>query len=259
MAPMKTRVAKLYVEEAGDRSKPAVVFHHALGASSRMWRAQIEALSQTHYVLAYDARSHGQSEEIDAPARIEDLVEDALDVLNVYNFKSVSWVGLSMGGMVGMALAALYPERVDRLVAANTSALMGPAEIWEQRIALVQTEGLQTVADLMRERWFLPQSLEGQAGDVEAILKVVAETKPRGYIRACEAIRDMDLRETIRAIKAPTLVIVGDEDPSTPPAMGEDIAHRIEGAQLATIPARHLSNIDAPEVFNALLSKFLSA
>jgi 3-oxoadipate enol-lactonase len=247
-----------YVLE-GAANAPLLVLSNSLGAELGMWDAQTAEFSKRYRVLRYDNRGHGQSSAPKAPYSLEEVAQDAALLIAHMGEGAVHFCGLSLGGMVGMWLATHRPELIDKLVLCNTSALLGPRENWEARIAAVREAGMQAVVKAVMERWFTEgfrsKSAALVAGVEQSFLKVSVE----GYAGCCAAIRDMDQRKAIADIKATTMVVAGTHDPSTPPAMGQAIAETIHGARYVELPAAHLSNIEAAAAFNDVVGHFLSA
>jgi 3-oxoadipate enol-lactonase len=180
---------------------------------------------------------------------MEMLGRDALAVLDAAKVEKTDWCGLSMGGMVGMWLGASAPGRVNRLILSNTSAYFENKQIWNDRIALVREKGLTAVVQGTIERWFTQAFREREPQKVKTIAEMFLAAKPEGYIACGQAVRDMDHREIIRAVTAPTLIIAGRYDPATTLEMGELIRSRIPGAALTILDAAHLSNIEQPHEY----------
>ena len=249
---------RIFYRFDGKPEAPPLVLSNSLGTNLGMWDPQMDALAARFRVLRYDSRGHGQSAVPPGPYRIEDLGRDVLALLDVLGLKRVRFCGLSKGGMVGMWLACNAPERVERLVLCNTSAYLGPKELWKARIDAVRAGGMEAVTPQVLERWFTPEFRARAPEAVEKVRRMLLTTPAEGYAACCAAIRDMDQRETIAAIRAPTLVVVGSRDPATPPEHGRAIADRIRGAKLVELPAAHLSNVEAAEAFTAPVLEFLS-
>jgi 3-oxoadipate enol-lactonase len=160
--------------------------------------------------------------------------------------------------MVGMWLAANAPQLVKRAVFANTSAYFGQPEVWNQRIAQVETEGMQAAAEGTIQRWLTKDFMNNDPAATAKMLAMIAGIPPEGYIAAAAAVRDMDLRGSLAKIACPVLVIAGALDPSTPPAMGEAIVDGISNARLAILDCEHLSNVEKADEFNSLVARFLA-
>jgi 3-oxoadipate enol-lactonase len=147
---------------------------------------------------------------------------------------------------------------VNRLVLSNTAAQIGTPAGWNSRISAVREQGIDAIVDGSIERWFTPSFIAREPATIEAIRRVLRTTSAEGYASCCEAVRDMDLRESAPRIRAPTLVIAGDADQSTTPADAEWLASHIPGGRAVVLSAAHLANIEARDAFNAELTAFLS-
>jgi 3-oxoadipate enol-lactonase len=220
-----------------------------------MWDPQVAALSATHRVIRHDHRGHGGSPVPPPPYELAGLGADVLALLDALGLERVDWCGLSLGGMVGMWLAAHAPERLGRLALCCTSAQLGTPESWAERVDAVRAGGTDGVADAGVGRWLTP-GFAATHPDLAARLRaMIAATDDDGYVGCCQAIASMDLRPALGRIRAPTLVIAGADDPSTPPEHGEVIAAGIPGARLEVVAdAAHLANVQQPEAVGALLA-----
>jgi 3-oxoadipate enol-lactonase len=185
------------------------------------------------------------------------VATDALELMDTLGIECADYCGVSMGGMVGMWLAAHHPTRVRRLVLASTSAHMAPRQPWIDRAALVRAEGMSAVAEPTLDRWLTPGFRDSDSEAFGIIRDQLIATDPQGYAGCAMAVGEMDLRADLELITAPTLVIVADDDPSTPPSHGEAIAASIEGAELVRFPGRHLALAERPEQFAAAIREFL--
>lgn len=245
---------ELHHEVAGPPDAPPLLLLNSLGTTLEMWGPQIPALTGQFRVIRCDTRGHGLSPVPPAPYSVEDLAGDALALLDRLGIERAHVVGLSLGGMVAMNLAARAPERVDRLALLCTSALLGPPETWDQRVAAVRAGGTAAVADAVVARWLHQGRLDSDPTTVAYVRDLVASTPAEGYVGAALAVRDSDRRADLARITAPTLVIAGAEDPSTPPEHLHRIAEGIAGSRLVEIPAcAHLATIDQPEAVTAAL------
>ncbi len=230
----------------GPEDAPVVVFSNSLGTTLELWDPQVPAFTPALRMLRYDQLGHGRSEVPPGPYTVEQLGRELLGLLDSLELGHVSFCGLSLGGAVGQWLGAHAPERIDRLVLAGTTAYFGPPERWIERAAQVEAEGMGPVAEATMARWFTP----GFAGTAP-YRETLASTPAEGYIACCNALAVWDFRSELIGISAPTLVVVGAEDPATPPEQAEAIAEGIPGARLAVMPgAAHLVNVEQPEAFN---------
>jgi 3-oxoadipate enol-lactonase len=189
------------------------------------------------------------------PYDIADLGRDVLDLLDRNQIERAHFCGLSMGGMTGMWLAANAPERIDRLVLLCTTAYFGTPEVWIERAATVREHGTEAVADASIERWFTAGFREREPALAARFRAMIASQPAEGYVECCGMLERLDLRDELPGIRAPTLVIAGAQDPSTPPdPHAHLIAERIPGARLEVLdPAAHFANVERAETVTDLI------
>lgn len=243
---------------SGRPDAPVVVFSNSLGSTHRMWDAQLATFEERFRVVRYDTRGHGQSPVPDGPYSIDDLADDVIALLDALDVERAHVVGLSLGGMTAMRLAARNPERVDRLALLCTGAQLPPASAWTDRAATVRADGTKAVAEAVVARWFTPQFL-AERPDLKAEHEaMVAATPAEGYAGCCEAIAALDLRADLPNITAPTLAIAGTDDPATPPAKLAEIADTVRNGRLVEVAhAAHLANAEQPGIITPALIDFL--
>lgn len=258
MAEMQIGTEIFNVEIDGPVDAPPLLVSNSLGTDLHMWDGQMPVLTQKFRVIRYDSRGHGGSIAEDGPYSIEQLGQDALNILDALDISKANYLGLSLGGMVGMWLMTHHGHRIEKAVLANTGAQLGNYDFWNMRIRTSRNEGMEPLVAGTIERWFSPEFCDRAPDEVAKVAQMVRDTPPLGYASCCAAIRDMDQREAIRSIKNPVLVIVGTKDPATPPAMGGLIAGTIPGARLIDLDAAHLSNIEAEAAFTRAVVSFLS-
>lgn len=244
---------------SGPTDAPPVLLSNSLTCDLSMWNRVVAALSSHFRVIRYDGRGQGDSVTTPGPYTLGQLSRDALSVLDAVGIERAHVCGISMGGMVGMWLAVNAPHRIDRAVLANTAAYMGPASLWDGRIALARQGAMQAVATPTLARWFPPAFHASEPEVVAGMRPAILATPVDGYVACCEAIRDMDQRMSIRSITTPTLVIVGANDPATTPADGAFIHEAIAGSHLVMLPAGHISAVETPDAFSRAVLAFLAA
>ena len=243
----------------GDPAAPVLMLSGSLGSTLAMWEPQLP-LAERFRLIRYDHPGHGGSRPAVGPLTIDDLGGGVVELLDELELERVSFCGLSLGGMVAMWLASRAPERLDRLVLCCTAARLGPPEFWEERAELVRREGMAAVADTVVERWFTPRFHETRPSEVDRFRAMLLGADPESYARCCEAIRDLDLRDDLKAIAAPTIVIAGAEDPSTPVEHAETIVRGIAGSRLVVVPeAAHLANVEQADAVNRAVLEHLAA
>jgi len=241
-------------------SGPWVTLSHSLTCDLTMWDEIAVALAPTFTVLRYDTRGHGGTTAPEGPYSFEQLSADVTGLLDALKIERTHFVGLSMGGMIGQYLALLAPQRLNKLVIASSTSRIPPeaSPLWDERIAIVRTQGCAGLVEGTLGRWFTPEFRAGRPDVMQRIGKLIADTPAAGYAGCVAAIRQLDITARIGAIRTPALVIVGEQDPGTPPAMSSVIASGIPGARLDIIPsASHLCCIEQPETFKQLVAGFL--
>ena len=248
---------RLAASLTGPAGAPVLVLGNSLGTTRELWQPQLAALGARFRLLRYEHRGHGGSPAPPGPYALADLGGDVLRLLDEFEVESASYCGVSLGGMLGMWLAANAPSRVRALALCCTSAYLPPVQMWTDRAALVRSAGMASIAQQVVGRWFTPPFAGRQPGTVASFVATLEEhVVPEGYAGCCEAIAAMDLRPSLTSVTAPTLVIAGAEDPATPPWHGAAIAAAIPGARLRVIRgAAHLANVSqAAEITAALLA-----
>jgi 3-oxoadipate enol-lactonase len=240
----------------GRPGAPVVVLSNSLGTTAAMWDPNLAALEEHFQVVRYDTRGHGLSPVPAGPYDIDDLADDVVALLDRVGAERAHFVGLSLGGMTGLRLAARDPDRVDRLVVLCTSAHLPPSSGWTSRAATVRAEGTAAVAEAVVGRWFTPDHLTPVLRKESE--ETVSATPREGYASCCEAIATMDLRDDLAAIRADTLAIAGADDPATPPEHLRRIAEGVRRGRLLVVPdAAHLANAQQPDVVNEAILEHL--
>ena len=243
----------------GPNEAPVVVLSNSLGSTMSMWDANLADLEEHFRVVRYDTRGHGGSPVPDGPYEIDDLVDDVVALLDDLGVTRAHFVGLSLGGMTGIRLAAREPDRVDRLVVLCTGAHLEPASAWHDRAATVRSHGTAAVAQAVVARWFTPGLLASDPALQAFSEAMVADTPAEGYASCCEVIATMDLRDDLALISAPTLAIAGADDPATPPPHLAQIADAVRNGRLVVVPdAAHLANAQQPRTITPAIIEHLT-
>jgi 3-oxoadipate enol-lactonase len=243
----------------GPPGAPVLVLGNSIGTTRAVWDPQARALGARFRLLRFEYPGHGGSPAPPGPYSIGDLAGGVLALLDDYQIQSASYCGISLGGMVGIWLAAHAPRRITALGLCCTSAYLDLA--WAERAALVRSRGMGPIADQAAGRWFTAAFQRREPATVAAVVAAIRDVDPAGYAGCCDAIGGMDQRGSLGSITAPVLVIAGAEDPATPPWHGAVIAAGITGSRLRVIRgASHLANVSQPgEVTAALLSHLTGA
>ncbi|MBV9053683.1 MAG: 3-oxoadipate enol-lactonase [Hyphomicrobiales bacterium] len=258
MAFVTREKARLYWRADGDEAKPPLLLLNSLGTDHAMWNAVMPLLTRDFRVLRMDTRGHGASDAPKGDYSLPMLADDALAVLDAAGAARAHLCGLSMGGMTALELAIEHPDRVMRVIGANTSAQMSP-ELMRERALLVRKEGMPAVLDAVLGRFFTQSFRDRKPPLLGTTRTTLLATDPEGYAGCCMAISGMKLKDKLARLKAPLLVINGAQDVSTPPAEhGELIAKAVAGARSVTLDAAHLSAVEQPDAFAGAVLAFLS-
>ncbi len=255
-----TAAVSLAHQSSGDPGAPALVLSNSLGTRLEMWDGPADVLAQCRWLIRYDHRGHGASPEPPGPYALSDIANDALALLDSLGIERTSFCGISLGGMVGLWLAANAPERIERLVVCCSSAHMPPASAWAERAAAVREAGsVGAVAGAVVSRWLTPGFAARRPEVLAGLREMLAGAPPAGYAACCEAIGAMDLRPMLARISAPTLVISAAQDLATPAeAHGRVIADGIPEARFVILEgAAHLAVAERPERMTELILSHL--
>jgi len=238
----------------GSDSADALVLVNSLGTDLRLWDPQMESLARHYRVIRYDCRGHGDSDVPPGPATIDRLGADLLALLDQLHVERAHICGLSLGGLTALWVAAHHPERVDRAVFANTGARLGTSESWDDRMRAVRAGGMAAIRDTVVAR-FLGTRFRAAHPDVASrIGDMVEATSASGYLAACAALRDADLRDVVANIRAPSLIVAGELDESAPVRLSEELHAAIAGSELVVLAgAAHLTNVERAEEFARLV------
>ena len=257
---IKANGIQMNYELTGKEEGPVLVLSHSLGCSLEMWNPQMASLESRFRVLRYDTRGHGGTEAPAGAYTFDLLTEDVIGLLDALDLSQVHFIGLSMGGMIGQYLALKYPQRLRSLILCDTAAVVSKENqpVWQARIDAARENGLRALVDATLERWFSPPFLNADSPMVALIRRQFLATPVKGYLGCSEAIRNLNTLHRLSEIEIPALIIVGEEDPGTPVSAARAIHERIRNSRLLVIPAaRHLTNVEQPEVFNRAILDFL--
>jgi 3-oxoadipate enol-lactonase len=244
----------------GPDDAPVVVLSNSLGATREMWAPQLPALAERFRVVSYDSRGHGASPAPAGPYTLDDLVDDVVALLDALDVERAHVAGLSLGGMTALRLAAREPARVDRLAVLCTSSKVDPGPFLD-RAAAVRAGGTAPLAATIAGRWLTPPYAAQHPELVARLEAMIEGCDDAGYAACCEIVANIDLRDDLARITAPTLVVSGADDQALPPEHQRAIADGVRGARLMTVqPGAHLANLEQPErITAALLDHFESA
>lgn len=239
---------------------PWVTLSHSLCTDLSMWDRLADVLKDRFTVLRYDTRGHGGSGAPEGDYSFDQLTGDVLGLLDALGVPRTHFVGLSMGGMIGQHLALHAPQRLDKLVIASSTSRVPPeaGPLWDERITLARAAGTAALSEATLARWFTAPFRAARPDIMARIAALIGATPVAGFVGCGAAIRRLDLSDQLVAIAKSTLVIVGADDPGTPPAASEVIANAIPGARLEVLAAAsHLCCIEQADAFNRLVGDFL--
>ncbi|WP_237151676.1 3-oxoadipate enol-lactonase [Oryzibacter oryziterrae] len=241
----------------GPADAPVIVFINALGTDFRIWDDVVAAIGNRARILTYDKRGHGLTTASPGDYSGTLLADDLIGLLDALSIERASLVGQSVGGLIAQVAATHAPQRVTKLVLSNTAAVFGTPQTWTDRAATVRASGTAPLVDATMERWFSPAFHATNPADVAGAATMLARTDRIGYAGTCAALRDADLRDNATRITRPTLVIGGQHDGSTPPAVVAALAAAVPGARLEMLETAHLPCIERPAEHAALIAGHL--
>ncbi|MEE9314608.1 MAG: 3-oxoadipate enol-lactonase [Rhizobiaceae bacterium] len=239
-------------------NKPTIVFSNSMATDFRIWRDCIVRLVGECSIVMYDSRGHGLSDVGKTPYKIDDHVNDLAGLLDHLGISNAVICGLSVGGLIAQGLLFLRPDLVRALILCDTAAIIGNADMWNERMAAVKEQGLESIVDGNMERWFTPDFHKNRADDLQGYKNMFTRQPLEGFLATGIAIRDTDLREAAKQIKVPTICIVGEQDGSTPPEVVLELAKMIPEARYEVIKnCGHIPCIEQPEILVEIIKAFL--
>ena len=244
----------------GDQHRPVVVLSHALATSMDIWAYQIPLLAHQFRVLLYDLRGHGRSAAPGDSYTMHELASDLAALLDHLKISRVTFVGLSIGGMVGQAFALGYPDRLSGLVLCSTGSRteqQAKATI-EERINKVRAEGLKSQVPATLARWFSAEFMKAAPVTTAWVSDLILATSVDGYTGCARALQDLDFTDALSEVQVKTLIIPGEHDLAFPEKVSQAIQRKIAGSDLVLLKgAAHLGNVEQPHLFNEILLGFL--
>jgi len=239
-------------------SRPLLVFVNSLGTDFRIWRDVIVRLAGDYAILTYDMRGHGLSDVGRTPYSMALLADDLAALLGHIEARPAIICGVSVGGMVAQELYARRPDLVRALILCDTAAKMGDATSWNDRVAAIEADGIESIADAVIERWF-SAAFRRLSPDFPGYRNMLIRQPMDGYIATCAALREADLSAQAPRIRVPTICIVGDQDGSAPPRLVADLAKAIPDSRFEVIrDCGHIPSIEQPERLVDIMRSFIS-
>jgi 3-oxoadipate enol-lactonase len=250
------RTVEVHYELTGSSDSPVLVLAGPLGTTLEIWDPLVEALAERFQVLRYDHRGHGRSPAPGGSFSIVDLAVDAAALLDRLSIERAAFCGLSLGGMVGICLAANVPDRLSSLVLCSTTAHYDDHGPWVERAASVRWVGTSGIAPEVVAGWYTPEWAAAHPEVVENTIKMIAGTPDDGYAECCTAIASWDGRRSLGRINTPTLVVGGSQDSGTPVnPHAKTLAAAISRAKLEVLDGAHLAIFEQADKANRLITR----
>jgi 3-oxoadipate enol-lactonase len=258
MAEITANGVRTFYEDTG--SGPPVVLVHGLGGSTALWQKVAPALAAEFRVVAYDLRGSGRSERPAGPYSLDDLVTDLDALVEALGLAPAAVVGHSLSGGVVLAHAARHPERVRAVagVGAVTELADAGREGMRQRAATVRAEGMENVATTVATNGTAPSWRERHADEWEAYRASLAANDPEGYALLAEVVAAIDVSAELERVRCPVLLVGGDLDGPSPPALNEANARRIPDCRHVLVEdCGHMVPLEKSDELLAALLPFL--
>jgi len=258
---MKAKVNGIQINYRVTGEGPWIILSHPVSANMEIWEPQINALAEKFSVLQYDIRGHGETEATQGPYPMVQLADDAAHLLAYLGIEKAHWIGTSLGGMIGQSFAIQYPDKVDRIVLANTTCQAAPnaQTLWGERALQAEMHGMASQIESTVSRWFTKAFIENNPKVIQKIEDMIRATSVVGYRGTSNALINFDLSSQLRKIKSSVLVMAGEYDQATALSMSQKIVSLLPKAQLVIIKdAAHISSLEQWEFFNQEVINFLS-
>ena len=251
MAAIETARGRVGIIETGAGDRTPIIFLHGVGSDKSVWRPQLDHFGSQRRALAFDYPGYGES-KLTADATRDDYAAAVLAAMDALGIDRAHICGLSLGGVIAIAMHAAAPRRCASLIIADSFAVHPQGQaIYDRSIAA--SHDMRGLAEAR------VGALLASEGPRTEVIETMAAIDPEAYRIGARAVWLAEQRERAAAIRVPTLILCGEEDAITPPSLSEELGGLIPGAQLKFIAgASHLANLDKPDEFNRLIDDFLS-
>jgi 3-oxoadipate enol-lactonase len=256
MASIATALGRIGYIEAGSGAATPIIFLHGVGSDKSVWAPQLARFGYSRRALTFDYPGYGESELVEAATR-DDYAAAIFAAMDALEIESAHVCGLSLGGVIAIAMHSASPERCASLIIADSFAVHPDGQaIYDRSVAASQAMSMRELAEA-RSGLLLGSAAKPNLR--AEVIQTMAAIDPAAYRLGAAAVWLADQRDRARSIDVPTLILVGEEDEITPPALSEELATLIPGSQLRRIAhAGHLANAEQPAAFNAAIISFLS-
>jgi 3-oxoadipate enol-lactonase len=261
LAPTRDGTRLAYTLHGDKNAKDRAVLVHSVAMDHEFWQPVAERLAPKAAVLTFDCRGHGGSDKPGGPYTIELFADDLAELLDHVGWSSALVGGASMGGMVALAFASIYPKRTAALGLIDTTAWYGPdaAKNWAERADKAVRSGLGSLIEFQTTRWFGDKFRAERADVVQRCTDIFLRNDVPAYVEACRMLGKADMRSALPRLKMPTAVVVGEEDYAAPPAMAKVLHLGIEGSTLKVLSkGRHLTPLEMPDIIAAELAALMA-
>jgi 3-oxoadipate enol-lactonase len=251
----------VYRLKGAESGRPRVALVHSLAMDGSFWDPVADLLAHKAAVLTFDCRGHGASDKPPGPYTVELFARDLADLMSHIGWPSATVAGASMGGCVSLAFAAAYPERTEALGLIDTTAWYGPEapKQWAERADRALSAGLADLVQFQTTRWFGDRFRQEHPEIVQHCVDVFLASNVAAYAETCRMLGACDLRASLSRIRAPTRIVVGEEDYATPMEMAEELHAALAGSSLTVLPqARHLTPLEVPRAIAAEIEALLA-
>ena len=238
----------LHYEYLNTHRDTTFLFINSLGTDFRIWDGVVAQLKHYGNIIRFDKQGHGLSSLSDKTQSIQHYAEDVLGLMDALGIEKAVVIGLSIGGIIGQYLGVHHPNRLEKLILSNTAPKIGNDEGWNTRINQVKNDGIASITEGVMKVWFSENFHQNRPQELQGYKTMLSNTNLEGYLRACAAIRDNDLRAQIGSIETPTLCFAGSVDGSTPPDLVKTMADAIPNAQYVLIDeVGHIPCVEVPQ------------
>ena len=256
MASIWTARGRIGYSEAGGGSKTPIVFLHGVGSDRSVWRPQLHHFGKSRRAVAFDYPGYGESDLVEGATR-DDFAASMVAAMKELKIERAHICGLSLGGVIAIAIHAASPQRCASLIIADSFAVHPDGQgIYDRSIAASHSMTMRALAEARTGVLLGKAASEGLRAEVIATMAAI---DPDAFRIGAEAVWLASQSERASAIDVPTLILAGDEDVITPPALSEDLRILIPGSRLDIIAgAGHLANAEQPQAFNLAIESFLA-
>lgn len=258
--PIPMNDVVLNTVESGLKDGPGLLLLNSIGSTVRAWEPQLSLLEKFYRVVRYDTRGHGDSPTPVGPYSFDTLVSDAFGVMDRHGMETATVMGCSLGSMTALGMGLSHPERITRIVCTAARADSPPAfrQSWDDRIAVIQEEGVAGLWDGALGNWLTPAFRDANPEIVAMMKAEFLKTTPDGYTGCAVALKGLDYLKDLGAMTVPMLFIAGSEDKGASPETMKQMSDACPESLFSVIEgAGHIINLNEAKAFNLAITSFL--